>query len=60
MQLVVEATGVADRLSLVVPPPQGGGGRAAVGAAKAETAGRGLEHGTLHTDVTNSYNIISG
>ena len=35
MQLVVESTGVADRLPVLVPPPQRGGGGLAVGAGGA-------------------------
>lgn len=39
MELHVEATGVADRLTLRVPAPQGGGCRVAVGTGQAQPPG---------------------
>lgn len=42
VQLVVEATGVADGLAVLVASPEGGGSRLAVGTAGASTSRRAL------------------
>lgn len=42
MQLVVEATGVAHGLAVVITSPQGRGGCLAVGTRRARTTRRGL------------------
>ena len=47
VQFVVEAAGVANRFSLVVPSPQSGGGRIAVGALQAGSTIGTLERGTI-------------
>lgn len=53
MQLVVEATGVADGLAVLVASPEGGGSRLAVGAAGASTSRRTLQRlQHKHTDTS--------
>lgn len=54
MQLVVEATGVADGLAVLVASPEGGGSRLAVGTAGASTSRRALQRLQHNTQTRHS------